>query len=381
MTYQLRVLRSTNDLRDAAAKWDRLWRASDSTMPIAQSELLLQWIERFAPRGRLEFYVAEQGDRFVAALPLVASDKSPWIAYGTLPGNEWSPAGDFLLDPTADAELAAQTIAKGILGSGFALVWMQGIPYLASRWSLLLEALEQQGVPSHRQFSYNVGLVPTCSDWDSFNDKISKKRLRTLARRWRQLTEMGTLRLRIETNLAPDEVGHDLFEGIEIEDRGWKGREGTSVLKSPGMMEYYYRQAKLLAKAGNLIMVTLELDRRPIAFEYGFLAKGHYHSLKIGYDEAFANYSPGQVRTWLMLEEMCRRPELQYLDGMGPRSEAFAVWPGTTYEVGRIVFAPGGALGRTALYGYKNVWPALRKFSGRQPVPAATEPTEETADA
>ena len=379
MTYELRVLRSTAELREVAAKWDRLWRVSDSTMPIAQSELLLQWIERFVPRGRLEFYVATQGDRFVAALPLVASERSPWISYGTLPGNEWSPAGDFLIDPTADAELAALTIATGIRGSGFDLVWMQGIPYLASRWSLLLEALGQQGVPHHRQFSYQVGLVPTSSDWDSFNAAIPKKRLRTLARRWRQLTEKGTLRLRIETNLAPDEVGRDLFEGLEIEDRCWKGREGTSVLKSPGMMEFYYKQAKLLAKSGNLILVTLELDYKPIAFEYGFLAKGHYHSLKIGYDEAYSVYSPGQVRTWLMLEEMCRRPDLQYLDGMGPRSEAFAVWPGTTYDVGRIVFAPGGALGRTALYGYKNVWPAIRRIRGKEPVPVAAVPIDEIA--
>ena len=42
-----------------------------------------------------------------------------------------------------------------------------------------------------------------------------------------------------------------LRRGFEIEDRGWKATEGTSVLRTPRVFDFFYRQAEQLAGGTN----------------------------------------------------------------------------------------------------------------------------------
>ncbi len=42
----------------------------------------------------------------------------------------------------------------------------------------------------------------------------------------------------------------------------------------------------------------------PIAFEFGWTAKGVYHCFKVGYDPATAQFSPGQLLRMLLVERL-----------------------------------------------------------------------------
>src|SRR6185436_2641362 len=95
-----------------------------------------------------------------------------------------------------------------------------------------------------------------------------------------------------------------------------------SVLKSPGIFAFYLRVARELAARGQLQLVFLECGGRPIAFEYGWNAKGVYHSLKVGYDESAANLSPGQLLRLLFLERLHVRHEHRFVDYLGPLTPA-----------------------------------------------------------
>jgi CelD/BcsL family acetyltransferase involved in cellulose biosynthesis len=159
-----------------------------------------------------------------------------------------------------------------------------------------------------------------------------------------------------------EQVDAALRCGLALEDSGWKGRAGTSVLGTPEMLEFYLRQARQLAAWGHLHLALLGAGEREVAFEYGWIAKGVYHSYKIGYDEEFAACGPGQLLFQRLLASFAAARRVELIDCMGPLDEAVARWATRTQAVGRLVIAPGRRVGRALLRAYRDGWPLLARF-------------------
>jgi CelD/BcsL family acetyltransferase involved in cellulose biosynthesis len=142
-------------------------------------------------------------------------------------------------------------------------------------------------------------------------------------------------------------------QGLEIENLGWKGKAGTSVLKTPGMENFFLEQAELLAHDKHLELAFLEAAGRPIAFCYGQTAKGVFHSAKIGYDPAFADYSPGQLLRYLLLERFYHESDRKALDFLGPLTDSHAAWQPKTYNIARLAAALNHSAGKIAVAAYE----------------------------
>jgi hypothetical protein len=106
------------------------------------------------------------------------------------------------------------------------------------------------------------------------------------------------------------------------------------------MFEFFLRQARQLAAWGSLRLAFLEHRGRPIAFEYGWLAKGVYYSYKVGYDPEFASYGPGHLLRLHLLRALAAEPGVRLVDFHGPLTEALACWATRSYAIGRLVLAP-----------------------------------------
>jgi CelD/BcsL family acetyltransferase involved in cellulose biosynthesis len=178
-----------------------------------------------------------------------------------------------------------------------------------------------------------------------------------MARAIRQLSHFGELRLRLISTFAPGEATPWMRRGLELEDLGWKGSAGSSVLKTPGMEAFFSRQAEMLAAEGQLELAFLESAGRPIAFIYGQTAKGVFHSAKIGYDPAYAEYSPGQLLRYFLLERFFNERNRIALDFLGPLTESHASWQPQSYTVARLVASLGGRIGDAAISAYRR-WKA-----------------------
>jgi CelD/BcsL family acetyltransferase involved in cellulose biosynthesis len=171
--------------------------------------------------------------------------------------------------------------------------------------------------------------------------------------RLRRLAQQGPVEFQIRGQLSPEEVEPWLLRGFEVEDRGWKGAAGTSVLRTPGMFDFFLRQARWLAAWGQLELASLDCGGRPIAFCFGASAKGVFHSCKIGYDPAFAELSPGLLLQYHVLEHLHADGQRRAIDYLGPITEYHLHWKPDTYTVGRLAVAPGRPLGRLALAVYR----------------------------
>jgi CelD/BcsL family acetyltransferase involved in cellulose biosynthesis len=374
-----RIIHLTNidDLRSASSAWDDLWWRSDVSLPTARAELLAQWLERFARPGDFHAFAVEEDGRWTAALPLISRRLAGVLPVGALPSNPWSPCGELLLDPAADAAAALDAIVAAAGNVPWQWLWLNDTVLHSARWRAFVQACDRANAASATHERYQVARIEISRDWDFFVKNLSRAHRQATSKAVRRLNDQGDVRFEMQSHLDPHDVRFWLEKVFEVEDRSWKGMRGSSVLRSPSMFEFFLAQAEQLAQWGQLEVATLELEGHLLATLYGFSAKGVYYAHKIGYDPQFAHFSPGQVMFWHILERLHADGRWQAVDCLGPLTEAIARWRPATYTIGRVVVAPRRLIGRAAMHAYQNWWPAVRRLrkslSGKTP---ETHPAE-----
>lgn len=140
---------------------------------------------------------------------------------------------------------------------------------------------------------------------------ISSKRQGTFRRLERRLADEG--RIDYQT-MEPDQYpGAWIERFLELEASGWKGREGTAMATCD--REFFVAACREANARGQLHMLALELDGKPIAMKCNFLAGCHAFTFKIAYDEAYARYSPGiLIELYQMRNLRDEHPELTAVD-------------------------------------------------------------------
>ncbi len=82
-------------------------------------------------------------------------------------------------------------------------------------------------------------------------------------------------------------------EFLELETRGWKGRQGTALKCQTADRQYFTECVRHAFAQGQLRTLEARLDGHAIASRCNFLAGDTAFSFKIAFDEAYSKYRPG----------------------------------------------------------------------------------------
>jgi hypothetical protein len=306
----------------------------------------------------------------LAALPLCARRVGRVLSVGDVTLNYWSPNGDLLVDPQADVARVLAVLLDGLGRLPWPLLWFDCVPFDWPHWQALLVGAERAGWRQMVRPRYRVGQVDMGSGFDAYSAGWSKSHRRNLRRDMRRLEETGDTRLVLHRTLQPDEVEEPLRRALAIEDSGWKGREASSVLRSPEIFAFFLRQARQLAAWGDLSLALLEHAGQAIACEYGWVSKRVYYSYKIGYDETYRRYAPGHLVRWRLLEALATEG-VERVDFCGPMTSALSAWSNVSYPVGRVILAPPWLTSRALLAALRVLAWSRRTLRRRPLEPAA----------
>lgn len=142
------------------------------------------------------------------------------------------------------------------------------------------------------------GNVQTGSYEDYLAGFTSSKSRNTLKRKLRRLEEHGSWRVEIaQPDSARLSTLVDLL--INVEMKSWKQQSGSAIGLDSGLTSYIKTMAGYAISKNRLVLALGYLDDQPIAGSYGLVNNGKLMIYKIGYDEAWQQYSVGQL---LMLE-------------------------------------------------------------------------------
>jgi CelD/BcsL family acetyltransferase involved in cellulose biosynthesis len=358
--------------RDAFVQLEREWNAALSRgprdEPMLRHEWLRAWIENFAPGATLRTFVARAGKEICAAIPLIETiERSADTCLVRMttwhtPSNDHSQRGGVLLGRRGEEGL--RLIWDRLVETpGWDRLRLRDLPTAAPEWQLR-DWAEQAGYPCGLWVSLRSPYLPLPKSYDAVEKALDAKFRQNLRRRRRRLAEQGEVKYALQGGKDARELDCALADFFVIEASGWKGRGGTAIAQRPELVGFYTQIAREAARRGALALGFLEVANRRIAAHLSLVHAGRHYLLKLGYDESFHEYSPGQQLTSEMIRDSCRRGLAEF-DFLGPCMDWKLDWePALRTHTWLTIFRPTRA-GRLVHEARYTAWPVARAIAGR----------------
>jgi len=176
---------------------------------------------------------------------------------------------------------------------------------------------------------------------------LSSNRRNSLRRKGRRLAEAGQVAF---SSSLPGEhqLGAELAQFAALEDAGWKGREGSSLRRRPGLYDFLADALRPFARGRRVRFDWLTLDGNLVAIQFGLVSNDRYMLLKPTYDESLSDYSPGYLLTLEAIRQSVQAG-LKHYDFLGADDPWKLHWNGTLRDTRTWVFYPFNLRGAAAV--------------------------------
>jgi CelD/BcsL family acetyltransferase involved in cellulose biosynthesis len=285
----VRSIQQFEALRDG---WDAL--AARFENPLLEHDWFASCAAAFNRDGDLRVLTVNSGGAITGAAALVSesSSQSPRV---TLLGTSklYEPSG-WLFDSHATLSELADRVVR--LASP---ILLQRVPVDSPMYRVLAAQPWRRALIVARDTATSLG-VPVRQSWEDYYAGLSTRITGNL-RRLRKKAEQahGSMSFtRLEPSAA--EVDGLLEAFVSVEASGWKGRRGSALGSRPDLRDFFRRYCHRAAGRKRLRVATLKFGSTVAAMELAIEAYGRVWQLKIGFNDAVADYYPG-----LHLTEMC----------------------------------------------------------------------------
>ena len=276
------TLHDVDDVAPYAADWNRL--AMRAKTPFLTFEWLTAWWEAFGP-GRPAWLVLQGADGRLRAGVCFQG-----IPHG-LAGAVNDHAGDW--DVVAGDALDRVEMWRAIAGSGSRRLVLPQLGEWTESAGVACEVLRSNGYSVVRERGPLSPYLPLPATWDALLASVSGNLRWQLRNRKRALEERGEFVVR--TSSTESALDGDLEEMFRVEASGWKARSRTAILSDSRTQTLYRRFARRAARQGWLRLHILEVGGEPVAANYSCVFANRAFLLKTGFDERYAEFSPGFV--------------------------------------------------------------------------------------
>ncbi len=179
--------------------------------------------------------------------------------------------------------------------------------------------------------------MPVPRTMEEVYKSLSKKTRSNLRRSRRILERTFPGRLEHVCHSAAESL-HEVLESVqEVASKTYQYGMGAGYLGTVGER----RHLENLARFGWLRIHLLRVEGSPVAFEIIVEYERRCFLYATGYDPAFSAVSPGKVLLLMVLEDLCRRQEVDVVDfGFGDAPYKRWYCTGSVLETCPVIFAP-----------------------------------------
>jgi CelD/BcsL family acetyltransferase involved in cellulose biosynthesis len=298
----VQTLTTFQDFLDHESVWNEVLTKAEVEHPFLEHAWIRTWLECFGRSCSLKMLIVRERDEPIAIAPLVLTPIRMWgirVMQMGFPYNAHVPRSDCIVARGRDDAYAA--IWDHIRRSRFwDLLQLCQLPEMSATLNAFQSLAKQDGCPSGTWESGASPCVPLAGGWDEFYEGLPAKHRSNLRNRFKRLNQSGAER---ETISSVESVIPALEEGLRLEAAAWKRDAGTAIACDPDVMRFYERFAERAAERGWLRLNFLQSNSARIAFDYSLEYKNRVFLLKLGYDPAYAAYSPSNLLLSLALRD------------------------------------------------------------------------------
>jgi hypothetical protein len=205
---------------------------------------------------------------------------------------------------------------------------------------LLRSACDELGIVWYEDYrTARAGLDLAPSRREAWRSHVSRQRHKDVRRCVRKLEQEGPMRWKYVSGKEIDAGQVDGF--LDLEDRGWKAGEGTSLRSSPADEQFFRELVRDFAEKDRGFFTELWVGDRLVASTSNLTIGSDGFAFKVAYDPDYRRMSPGIVNEYTFLEALDTIPSLASMDsGAAEGSFIDHLWPertslGAGYLVGK----------------------------------------------
>ena len=322
--YTVETIESLEGFKEIKNDWKRLFNLENKISIFFSFEVFKIYyetiIKNFDNVKIKIFVVRNENQKIIAILPFTLESKiyPPFLPLKELSIKDEYLIGfyNFLTDPQENQEMIFQR-------------FLEYLKKIKRRWDVIKLYSISADDKLFKVFTLIFGqfykteesesntLVVDCDiEFDEYiKSNMKGKYRREMKRKIRRFEESGNLKL-IEMR-EKQEIEKGLTYFYDIEDSGWKGKEGTS-LKRSYYGEYYKDLAYHFSKENKFRLYFLQLNNEYIAGIYAIIDRETLFLIKIGYSDDFSRYSPSSILFYLMSEQLFMDKKIRKIDFYGP---------------------------------------------------------------
>ncbi len=301
--YTCDLLTSLREFGELNKQWNAL--ADKLQSPLLRHEWLFCCAKTLHPNGSLRVFIVRKNAVLSAAAPLavkISNGVERWEFLGV--AKLYEPCG-FLYDD----QDALNALLSGLMAKGFPLM-LQRLETESPAVQFLKDLPLKRGIVIARDTSPRLSLELPPS-WDMLLKTRSANFRYDLKRKYSRAKKIGA----VAAEFITPENSHttDIMQIVaEVEGSGWKGDRGSSLHRDSLLGRFFEDFSGLAANENSLKIEFLKIDEKVIAVQLGILAYKGFWVLKMGYDEAFSQLSPGFLLTAESIRDAIRRKLVNY---------------------------------------------------------------------
>gem|GEM_PF-3972276 len=254
---------------------------------------------------------------------------------------------------------------------GIALAWpdSQGVYHDAlpvdNDWSVFVNGVSHKGQLIYSPYGQRPWhMLELCADFDEYLSRLSRRSRQARKREVRKLERHGE----VEFVLCDSDATLERFiqSAVKVSGKTWQfSRFGGGVTDDSATRAAYQQHIN----NGTKRSYTLYCGGEPVAFCVGFQAYGVYQTWEIGFDQDYADLSPGTVLMLKIIEELHQRDKPVYINyGVGDSTykRRFANWSGNDETLMLLNASVGNRLLMVAHKGFLQLLELGKRAVGRK---------------
>lgn len=275
--------------------------------------------------GESRWYcVRNLNGRLYGVWPLVRMQERGRVILRAM-GNYYTPYATLPFDVDAEAAAEVFTSAVAQLLTGVDKIDVRPVAPDDS----LMEFLKRPGQPHAVIEPETVNWSQRVTSVEAYFDALSGKLRSTIVRKMRALAAHTGVEFRIHTSVEGLDAAMDDYFSVYV---------GSWKLPEP-FPEFIRGLARLAAGRGWLRLGLLKIGGQPVAAQLWLVRDGVAYIYKLAYVSASAQWSPGTVLTWHLVENVVKHDQVTRLDYLTGDDSYKQDWMTDARTLSRVTFA------------------------------------------